>query len=190
MLFPPGAAVTVAIDGRPVLAYHAAYLSGGRVFAPLRPFVTQVAFRTWYEGDTLVITRGDREARIRLVPREPNALDVVYVPVASVLRQLGATVSYHRHRLDVGVRYIPLASPTPFNLAVPSMAPSAVFTPIPSPTPRPVWTGSPLPRRTPLPAIAPTPQGPNRRNCLQCVRSSRDEPRRSPATARRSRRLA
>jgi len=156
-LFPPAAAVTVAIDGHPVLAYHAAYLCGGHVYAPLRPFVTSVAYRLWYEGDTLVIARGDREVRVRLDPRQPAALDDVYVPVARILQRLGATVAYHAKRLDVRVRYLPLSSPTPFNPLLPSQSPQAVFTPMQSPTPRPVWTGSPLPRRTPLPIVEPTP---------------------------------
>jgi hypothetical protein len=158
MLFPPGAAVTVAIDGRPVLAYHAAYLYGGHVYAPLRPFVTRLAYRLWYEGDSLIIARDDRQVRIHLRQRQPNALDVVYVPLASVLRALGVAVSYHSGHVDLRPGYIPLMSPTPFDAALPSAAPQAVFTPVPVPTPRPVWTGSPLPRRTPLPIIEPTPR--------------------------------
>jgi hypothetical protein len=157
LLFPPAAGVTVAIDGRPVLAYHAAYLFGGHVYAPLRPFVTRIAYRLWYEGDTLVIARGDREVRVRLDPRQPGALDDVYFPVARILQRLGATVSYHARQLDVRVQHLPLSSPTPFNPSLPSASPHVVFTPVQSPTPRPVWTGSPLPRRTPLPIAEPTP---------------------------------
>jgi hypothetical protein len=157
MLFPPAAAVTVTFDGRPVAAYHGAYLRGGHVYAPLRPFATRVAFAVWYEGDTLVIARAGREARVRLNPREPSALDDVYVPIADVLRALGARVSYAQRRLDVQTRYVPLSSPTPFDATLPSAPPQTIFTPVPSPTPRPVWTGSPLPRRTPLPVLAPTP---------------------------------
>jgi hypothetical protein len=158
MLFPPPAHVTVAINGRPVVAYHRPYLWGGRVYAPLTPFVTNVAFRVWYEGDVLVISRAGREARIRLDPRQPGALDDVYVPIANVLRALGARVTYAPQRLDVQITYVPLSSPTPFDATQPSAAPQTIFTPIPSPTPRPVWTGSPIPRRTPLPAAAPTPR--------------------------------
>jgi len=158
MLFPPGAAVTVAIDGRPVPAYNVPYLSGGHVYAPLKPFVTRIAVALWYEGDTLVIARGGREVRVRMVAREPGALDDVYVPIARVLRGLGARVDYRERRLDVRTRYLPLSSPTPFDATLPSAPPQAVFTPVASPTPRPVWTGSPLPRRTPLPVAAPTPR--------------------------------
>ncbi|HTX57080.1 MAG TPA: hypothetical protein VMD47_08235 [Candidatus Acidoferrales bacterium] len=172
MLFPPAAAVTVAIDGRPVLAYHAAYLRAGHVYAPLRPFITRVAFRLWYEGDTLVISRGGHQARLRLDPRQPGALDDVYVPAARVLRALGAQVSYGSRRLDVRIGYVPIATPTPFNASLPSAPPQAVFTPPPAVTPRPVWTGTPLPRRTPLPVIAPTPQDRGLPICSQCRRGS------------------
>jgi hypothetical protein len=158
MLFPPAAHVTVAINGRPVAAYHRPYLRDGRVYAPLRPFVTAVAYRFWYEGDVLVISRAGREARIRLQPRQPGALDDVYVPIANVLRALGAQVSYASQRLDVQVKYVPLSSPTPFDSTQPSAPPQTIFTPISSPTPRPVWSGSPIPRRTPLPVTAPTPR--------------------------------
>lgn len=158
MLFPPPAHVTVAINGRPVAAYHRPYLWDGRVYAPVQPFVTSVAYRLWYEGDVLVVSRAGREARIRLLPRAPGALADVYVPVASILRALGARVTYAALRLDVQVTYVPLSSPTPFDAMQPSAPPQTVFTPIPSPTPRPVWTGSPLPRRTPLPVAAPTPR--------------------------------
>lgn len=157
MLFPPAAAVAITIDGRPVLAYHAAYLFGGHVYAPLRPFVTRIAYRVWYEGDSLLIARGDHQVRIRLRPRQPSSLDVVYVPLASIMRALGVAVSYQPRHLDVRAQYLPLSSPTPFDSALPSAAPQAVFTPVPVPTPRPVWTGSPLPRRTPLPLTEPTP---------------------------------
>jgi hypothetical protein len=158
MLFPPAAAVAVTIDGRPVLAYHGAFVSGGRVYAPLLPFVTRVAYQVWYEDDSLLIARGDRQVRIRLRPRQPSALDGVYVPLASVLRALGVAVAYRPHHLDIRPGYLAVTSPTPFNPALPSAAPETVFTPIPSPTPRPVWTGSPLPRRTPLPITQPTPR--------------------------------
>jgi len=140
-----------------VWAYHAAYISGGHVYAPLRPFVTSIACRMWYEGNTLVIARGERETRVIMQPRSPDALDRAYVPIASLLRALGARVSYSARRLDVQPGSLPLATPTPFNPALPSAAPSAVFTPTPAPTPKPVFTGIPFPRRTPIPVTVPTP---------------------------------
>jgi len=157
MLFPPAASVAVAVNGRPVLAYHAAYLCDGRVYAPLSPFITRFADRAWYDGDTLVIERDGRTARIRMEPRIPKALDDVYVPLAPVLRSLGLSVKYHPGRVEVRTAPPVVVTPAPFDATKPSAPPSAVFTPIPVPTPRPVWTGSPLPRRTPLPVAAPTP---------------------------------
>jgi hypothetical protein len=157
MLFPPSAAVTVAVDGRPVRAYHGAYASNGRVYAPLRPFVTGLADKIWYVGDTLIIARNGRYACIRLGPRAPDALDGVYVPLARVARALGASVTYVRRTVEIGIGAQPLGTPTPFDAAEPQVSPSTVFTPTPVPTPRPVWTGEPLPRRTPLPITVPTP---------------------------------
>lgn len=163
MVFPPGVPVVVEVAGRPLAAYHAAYLTGGRVYAPLNPYITSIADRMWYEGDTLVIARGSYQARITLAPRDPDTLASVYVPIAPIARELGAHVSYAAHRLEIYPGVLPLATPTPFNPALPSAAPSAVFTPTPAPTPRPVFTGVPLPRRTPIPVVAPTPRGRGRR---------------------------
>jgi hypothetical protein len=157
MLFPPSAAVTVAVNGYPVRSYHGAYASKGRVYAPLRPFVTGLADRIWYEGDSLVIMRNGYSVRVRLGERAPDALDRVYVPLASVLRALGALVTYQNRIVEVRVAPRPLGTPTPFDVAAPAVSPSVVFTPTPLPTPKPRWSGTPLPRRTPLPVIAPTP---------------------------------
>jgi hypothetical protein len=153
-LFPPGAPVAVSIDGRPLAAYVRAYLSGGHVYVPVAPLLTRLADRLWIEGDTLVVQRGGRRVRIRLDPIYRAELRGAYVPAAATLRALGATVSYDgdAHRLNVTVRVLAVvATPTPFNAAAPSVAPSVVFTPVPPSTPRPIWTGSPMPRRTALP---------------------------------------
>lgn len=157
MLFPPSAAVTVAVNGYPVRSYHGAYASKGRVYAPLRPFVTELADRIWYEGDTLVIMRSGHSVSVRLGERTPDALDRVYVPLASVLRALGAQVAYQNRIVEVRLASRPLGTPTPFDVALPTVSPSAVFTPTPTPTPKLRWSGTPLPRRTPLPIVVPTP---------------------------------
>jgi hypothetical protein len=81
-----------------------------------------------------------------------------YVTAGVVLRGLGVAARYDPagHRLLVTTPLpAPVASPTPFNPAVPSVVPSAVFTPPEPATPRPIWTGSPLPRRTALPVPPP-----------------------------------
>lgn len=154
-LFPPVTPVSVTVDGRPLAAYVHAYVAGARVYAPVRPLLTRLADRLWYDGQSLVIERGGKQARVRIgAGTFPGQLDGVYVMVAPVLRALGAAVRYdaadRRLVVNVSQRAI-LASPTPFNPAIPSIAPSAVFTPSIPRTPRPIWTGSPLPRRTALP---------------------------------------
>ncbi len=153
-LFPPGTPVTVSVNGRPLAAYARAYASGGRIFAPVSPLLTQLADRVWLEGKTLVIERAGRRVRVQLASVSSGDFDALYVAAGPVLRALGATVLYEAaaRRLDVRLpAHAALSSPTPFNPAAPAIAPNPVFTPSPAPTPRPVWTGSPLPRRTPLP---------------------------------------
>ena len=158
-LFPPVTPVSVTVDGRPLAAYVRAYVAGARVYAPVRPLLTRLADRLWYDGENLVIERDGRRARVRIrAGAFPGQLDGVYVMVGPVLQALGATVRFdaaaRRLFVNVSPRAI-LASPTPFNAAVPSIAPSAIFTPAMPATPRPIWTGSPLPRRTALPVPPP-----------------------------------
>jgi hypothetical protein len=148
--------VTVVIDGRSVESYNGAYASAGRVYAPLRPFVTALADRIWFDGDVLVIVRDGRSISVRMHSSRPDALDHAYVPLAAVLRSLGETVQYDSGRVIVHTPAQPLvATPTPFDPFEPQASPSPVFTPTPPVTPRPVWTGSPIPRRTPLPYPTP-----------------------------------
>lgn len=145
--------MTVVIDGRTIWSYNGAYASAGRVYAPLRPFVTSIADRIWFDGNALVIVRNGHSVTVRMPSREPDALDTAYVPLAPILRSLGESVQYAAAR-SVIVRspYVAtVVTPTPFDPTLPSAAPHAVFTPAPVATARPVWTGSPLPRRTPLP---------------------------------------
>jgi hypothetical protein len=126
------------------------------VYAPLRPFVTTLADRVWFEGNTLVATSGARSVRITLRAREPDALDRAYVPLAAVARALGAGVNYGGGVLAITLpRAVPLATPSPYDPNGPMSPVRSVFTPMPVPTSRPVWTGPALPRRTPLPAPPP-----------------------------------
>jgi hypothetical protein len=121
-----------------------------------------LADRFWFEGETLVVERGAERVRIRLVSRAPAQLNGAYVPAGPVLRALGAPVRYEPslHRLVVSpLARTVVASPTPFNPALPAMTPHEVFTPMPAATPRPIWTGSPLPRRTALPLPPPQSSG-------------------------------
>jgi hypothetical protein len=166
--------VTVVLDGRAVVAYREAYLVEGRVFTALSPLLTGVADRFRWEGDTLVIERGERNVRVRLSGASAAGFDAQYVPAAPVLRALGATVRYdpvsRRLFVTLAQRVVP-ASPTPFDPALRQVSPAEVFTPSPATTPRPIWTGSPMPRRTALPlpplhrdATAPKSRSPNPRS--------------------------
>ena len=152
-LFPPGVPVTVVVDGSFLSAYATAFLAGERVFVPVDPLLTRLADRIYYEGSTLVVERAGRRIRVAIAP-VPAGFNGVYVMATPILQDLGATIRYDARERVLFVQTATgqvLASPTPFNAALPSPPPTPVFTPEPVTTPRPVWTGSPLPRRTPLP---------------------------------------
>lgn len=156
-VFPPGAPVTVRIDGLPLPSYVRAYVADGRVLAPVRPLLSKLADRLWFEGDVLVIVRDGRTVRVPLVARAPDALDSAFVTIAPILRALGETVAYDakERALDVRTtRSTGVATAQP-GAPAPSAPPFPVFTAEPVSTPKPVWSGSPLPRRTPLPAWSP-----------------------------------
>lgn len=159
MIFPPAAALTVVLNGKAVRSYNAPYLARGRVMAPLEPFVTSVARVVEYDGSALVVRLGDYFAQIpmRGAP-PPDRYAQTYVAIGPVLRTLGVRVRYDARERVLYVETPPalLALPTPFNPAVPRVAPTVVFTPEPVQTPRPAVTGTPLPRRTPVPVEAAT----------------------------------
>jgi hypothetical protein len=141
------------VDGRFLAAYATAFVVSGRVFVPVDPLLTRLADRIYYEGNTLVVERGGRRIRVAMAP-VPAGFNGVYVMAAPILHALGATVRYDARERVLFVATKPgevVASPSPFNGALPTPPPAPVFTPEPVETPRPVWTGSPLPRRTPLP---------------------------------------
>lgn len=147
-LIPLAAAVVVLLNGRPISAYNQPVVSGGRVFAPVRPFVTALSDRAWVDGDRLEIQRDGR--RVSVILRGASA-ERTYVPIAAIARELGARVEYRTGELDI--RTTPRAAvtaPTPLPAAA-LVSPRDVFTPAPLPTPKVLWTGPALPRRTPLP---------------------------------------
>ncbi len=156
-VFPLAAAIVVVLDGRQISSYNQAFVSAGRVFAPVRPYVTAMSDRTWYEGDRLAIARDGHVVYVVMRPSVPEALSGTYVPLAAVARELGAQVEYGRGRLVIRTApRVTVGAPTP----VPGRAlvePRIVFTAAPIPTPKPVWSGPPLPRRTPLPYASPAP---------------------------------
>jgi hypothetical protein len=134
--------------------YARAYVTNGRVFAPVDPLLTRLANRLWFDGNTLVVQRDGRRVRIAVPGGPATALDGTYVAAGPVLQRLGVAVHYdaagHRLLVRAGERET-VASPTPFDAAAPEVPRTDVFTPSPVPSPRPIWTGSPMPRRTALP---------------------------------------
>jgi hypothetical protein len=147
----------VRLDGRPLPSYVRAYVADGRVFAPVRPLLSRLADRLWFEGNLLVIVRDGRMVRIPLETRTPDALDSAFVAIVPVLRALGESVTYDTRQRVLDVRTTPsegITAPPPF-VPGPAASPRAVFTPESVATPRPVWSGSPQPRRTPLPQAPP-----------------------------------
>ena len=161
MIFPLAARppVTLVVDGAIVPSYNRAYLAHGRVMATIDPVLTVVADRIEYVGGTMIVSRGDRFAQIRIFRRpQPSELANLYVAVAPILRDLGEVVSYDPATRVLEVRPHSgalVVLPTPFNPAVHEAPPSVVFTPAPVPTPRPIFTGEPIPRRTPIPIFVP-----------------------------------
>ena len=158
-ILPLAALVTVLLDGQPIQAYVRAYEAGGRIYAPVSPFLTRVAQRLDYEGGVLVLQRDGRSTRLRIDRVAPDALDQVYVAIAPVLRALGDNVRYDARRRTLEVfasQPREIATPVPFNANTPQVPPSVVFTPEPIATARPVWHGPAVPRRTPLPVVIPS----------------------------------
>lgn len=158
MIFPLAAVLTVVLDGAPVRSYNAPYLDRGRVMTPIDPYVTAIARSVGYDGRALIIRLGDLFAQVPMGTAPPPALyERTYVQLGPIARTLGARVRFdaRTQTLYVDTPRMALATPTPFNPAVPRVAPREVFTPVPQQTPRPVVSGTPLPRRTPLPAQSP-----------------------------------
>lgn len=164
LLFPPTQAITIILDGRPVAAYARPFAQGGRAFAPIRPFITALADRVWYDGNVLVIAIHGRVARVYLsAANEPLA--GAYVAIAPLMRALGEQVWYDANLRAVEIATPPacaVASARPYNPNAPTVSPRSVFTPNPTPTQRPVWTGSPEPRRTAIPITETLPPGAGR----------------------------
>lgn len=159
MIFPlAAAALTVMLDGEPVRSYNRPYIEAGHVMVPLDPYVTGLARSIEYDGQALIVRRGDVFAQVPMESAPPpGRYQSTYVELAPIARTLGARVWFdaRTRTLYVQTPRVALATPTPFNPAVPQVAPTAVFTPVPVQTPRPVVSGTPLPRRTPLPAQSP-----------------------------------
>lgn len=125
---------------------------------PLEPYVTSIARSIEYDGRALIVRFGDLFAQVPMPSAPaPARYENVYVQFAPIARTLGARVwmDARSRTLYVETPRVALATPTPFNPAVPASAPAIVFTPTPAQTARPAVSGTPLPRRTPLPVQSP-----------------------------------
>ena len=150
--------VTVVFAGMPIASSEPAFLQRETVLAPLVPVISRIAQLVDVGADgTVFIERGERSVRLHLGGNafvEPDGS--VYVPLAEVVRGLGGSVRYDAVRrvaaIDMPASTV-LATPTPFDQSVPTVAPTAVFTPQPRATPRPTPSGIPRPRRTPVPVV-------------------------------------
>ncbi len=129
------------------------------MYAPIDPIVRTVAQSVQIDPQDHAVTveRDGKRAVVRSpddVIAEPDG--TVYVRLGTVVRDLGGSVSFDRVRKVVTIEMpgpSPLATPTPFNPANPSVAPTMIFTPQPVTTPRPAPSGIPQPRRTPVPVV-------------------------------------
>ena len=162
MIFPPAAIpIAILLNGSTLQSYNRPYLQNGRVVAPVAPYLTRIADRIAYDGRVMVITRGSVHIRIETGVSEPRGLQNLYVPIAPLLRKLGALVAYDpgRHILEVQLRAVrDVRTMAPYSTSEPQVAPTRVFTPEPIVTPRPLYTGSPHPRRTPIVITTSRPQ--------------------------------
>lgn len=152
--------VTVVLGGISLPASQPAWLSPeGFVYAPIDPIVRTVAQSVQVDPRDLAVTFEYNGKHVVL--RSPgdviaDADGTIYVRLGTVVRDLGGSINFDRVRKVVTIEMpgpSPVATPTPFNPANPSVAPTMVFTPQPVTTPRPVVSGVPQPRRTPVPVI-------------------------------------
>nr|MDQ6931350.1 hypothetical protein [Candidatus Eremiobacteraeota bacterium] len=141
MIFPPAAIpIAILLNGTPLQSYNRPYVLGGQVLAPVAPYVTRIADRIAYSGGVMIVSRGRARIAIRSTQTDPAGLQAVYVPIAGVLRGLGARVTFDRmHRvLDIEIHSRAEVQTMSPQGSAPAVAPTMVFTPEPVPTPRPV----------------------------------------------------
>lgn len=159
MAILPLLAVSVLLDGRRLLAYAPALVIAGRTYAPVAPYLTSIAQSVSYVDGALIVQRAGREVKICMPSVEPGALDFAYVPIAPLLRDLGANVRYDARDRTLEIRLphaVDVETPPPWSAQSPHVVPRVVFTPTPQPQQVPAWHGPAIPRRTPLPYPVPT----------------------------------
>ncbi len=129
------------------------------MYAPIDPIVRAVAQSVQVDPQDLAVMI-ERNGK-RAILRSPDDViaegdGTIFVRLGTVVRGLGGSVSFDGVRKVVTIEMpgpSPVTTPTPFNPANPSVAPTMVFTPQPVTTPRPASSGIPQPRRTPIPVI-------------------------------------
>ena len=70
----------------------------------MRPLLSRLADRLWFDGNVLVIVRDGRTVRIPLGARTPDALDSAFVTIVPVLQALGESVTYDTQQRLLDVR--------------------------------------------------------------------------------------
>lgn len=144
--------VSITVNGVALPTYRKPYLQHGRVMAPVEPYLIAVATSVERTAGGILARRGDRFTQCSMRNE--------YVPIAPLLEALGVNVRYDAaaRKLAIVVPPVPMATATPFNAAVPRVAPTMVFTPAAPETPKPTVSAKPQPRRTPLPMfVTPAP---------------------------------
>jgi hypothetical protein len=149
--------VTVVLGGISLPSSQPAWVSPqGFVYAPIDPIVQSIAQSVQVDPRDLAVTIERNGKRAVLASPEDvvaQADGTIYVRLATVVRDLGGSASFDSVRKVVTIEMpgpAPVTSPTPFNPANPSVAPTMIFTPQPTTTPRPAPSGIPQPRRTPV----------------------------------------
>jgi hypothetical protein len=156
-------AVTIVVNGTIVASSAPARIRAGRVVAPLTPIVVRLVSRAAYEAATARVVLERAGTRI-VVPVAFVENEMPYIELGSVVRAIGGSVAFDSPTKTLTVVLRPagaIATPPPFDPAVPQVQPTTVFTPSPPPpTPRSTESGVPRPRRTAIPALPSQPVGP------------------------------
>jgi len=148
--------VTIVVNGTIATSSAPARIRAGRVVAPLTPIIVRLVERAAYEPATATV-RIERGGTRIVVPVAFVENDMPYVELGPVVRGIGASAVFDSPTKTLTVVLGParaIATPPPFDPALPHVIPTTVFTPSPPPaTPRSTESGVPHPRRTAIPAL-------------------------------------
>jgi hypothetical protein len=155
--------VTIVVNGTIAASSAPARIRAGRVVAPLTPIVVRLVARAAYDPGTATV-RIERGGTRMVVPVAFVENDMPYVALGPVVRGIGGSAVFDSPTKTLTVLLGPaqtIATPPPFDPALPRVAPTTVFTPSPPPaTPRSTESGVPRPRRTAIPALPSQPVAP------------------------------